>query len=70
MSGGFNILPDGNKGHEFVCSTRRGIVFQICKVSGVCFLLKLAGYWRDRQGIIKMARGWRDIGWIFQLLES
>ena len=46
MSDGFSILAVANKAHDFIGSTRRGML-----------LLKLTGYLRDRQGILKMGRG-------------
>ena len=35
MSGGFNILSDGNIDHEFVCSTRQDILLKIADKTAV-----------------------------------
>jgi len=56
MSDGFNILAVANKAHDFMHNAA-GYLFQICRVGGVWFLLKPAGYWRDT-------------GRVFQLLET
>jgi hypothetical protein len=53
MCDGFNILAAANEVYDFICTTRRGISFKFAGVCGVCFLLKLAGYLRDTQGIFK-----------------
>jgi hypothetical protein len=44
-----------------------GYLFQICPVGGVCFLLKPAGYWRNRQGFFLNGR---DSGWVSQLMGT
>ena len=56
MSDGFNILAVAYKAHDFMHNAA-GYLFQICRVGGIWFLLKPAGYWRDRQGNFKMGRG-------------
>ena len=65
MSDGFNILDIAKKAHDFFLLYAAGYLFQICRVGGRCFLLKLASYLRDRLGIFKMGRGlagyWRGI---------
>jgi len=57
MSDGFNILDVAKKAHDFFLLYAAGYLFQICRVGGGCFLLKLASYLRDRLGIFKMGRG-------------
>ena len=49
MSDGFSILAVTNKAHDFMHDAAE-YLFQICPTGGVCFLLKPAGYWRDRRG--------------------
>jgi uncharacterized membrane protein len=66
MSDGFSILAVANKAHDFMHDAA-GYLFPICPAGGVCFLLKPAGYVRDKQGIFKMGR---DTGGVFQLLET
>ena len=56
MSAGFNTLDVANKAHDFM-QDAAGYLLPNCRVSGVCFLLKPAGYLRDRRGIFLMERG-------------
>ena len=70
MSDGFSILAVANKADDFMHDAA-GYLFQICRVGWVCFLLKPAGYLRDRRGIFLNGAGFRrDIGGVFQLLET
>jgi hypothetical protein len=48
-----------------------GVSFSNLQGSGVWFLLKPAGYWRDRRSIFFNGTGFKpDIGGVFQLLET
>ena len=48
-----------------------GYIFQICGVGWIFFLLKPAGYWRNRQGIFLNGAGFkRDTGGVSQLMET
>ena len=70
MSAGFNILAAAIKVHDFMHDAA-GYIFQICGVGWVCFLLKPAGYWRDRQGIFLNGAGFkRDTGGVSQPMRS